>query len=76
MGFSDREEGGGSPSGMIMMIVTTIAFIEHLLFSRQSSKHFTCFNLLCPLKKSALLDGLYCFLLFPFKCKVNEVEKG
>lgn len=78
MGFSDREEGGGSPSGMMtMMTVTTAAFIEHLLFSRQSSKHFTCFNLLCPLKKRPpdKMEFIV-FLLFPLKCKVDEAERG
>lgn len=61
--FSDREEGGGSPSGMMIMTTVRITeFIGHL-FSRQSSKHFTCFNLLCPLKKSTLQDGVYCFLI-------------
>lgn len=48
----NREDGGASPGGMMMMmmIVMIARFIEHLLFSRQSSKHLTCFTLLCFLK--------------------------
>lgn len=65
-GVSVNRGGRGSPSStMTVMTATITTFIERLLFPRQSSKLFTCFNLLCPLNSPPYKIEFIVFFLFP-----------